>query len=70
LTLRDRSCGYRLLAANAAGRRTRMRRTAIRSIAAVLVKTAARLRMSISTALRREEFGPCCAVSDRTFVLY
>jgi hypothetical protein len=37
-------CDYRLLAARAAGRRTRMRRLAMKSIAMVLVMTAVQLR--------------------------
>jgi hypothetical protein len=45
--------GYRLLAARAAGRMTRMSTTERRSIAAVLVRTTARVRGSVSTAFRR-----------------
>ena len=60
----DRMRGYRLLAASAAGRRTRMRMTAMRSIAAVLVTTAAGLRGSISTGVRRCGCPVCCVCME------
>jgi len=43
--------GYRLLAARTAGRTTRIRRPARRSVADVLAKSATRLRELISTAV-------------------
>jgi hypothetical protein len=68
---RDLDCRDQVpFAARTAGRRTRMRRTAIQSIAAVLVVSAARARRSRSTAVRRETPAECCADSDRTFVLF